>query len=226
MPYVHTQSSEPNGGRFAGASGLQDFGLAAKYKFLNKTTKRAELTAFGSVGGSRPASNYLSDYMPYSLGLGAPEFFVRAIAQYKWNKGLYLRASAVRFWRGYTKAERDYYYNNGSVYSPWMDVPNANSFTTTAGYWMLKNKLKLEANYTRLVSVSGDDIRAYNAAQPTNKVEWGRLDFSAQYYFPFIEGLGLVANHAQVISGRNTGKMSNYSLGITYQFPYKKNKVN
>ena len=221
VPYIQTKSSIPNGGRFAGASGFQDLGVALKYRFLNKETTKGEWTALGTTGFSHPVTNYLSDYMPYSLGTGAPEAMLSGILQYKWKTGPYLRGSVSHMWRGYTEAERDYYYNNGSYYTAWMDVPNAFGLNATAGYWLLQNSLKLEANYWNLQSTSGDDIRAYNAAQPTNKVMFGRVGLAAQYYFPFAKGLGVVVNHSRVTSGRNTAKMNNSSLGLTYQFSYR-----
>lgn len=222
-PYIQTKSSNPNGGRFAGVSGFQDLGIALKYRFLNKETTNGEWTALGTTGFSHPITDYLSDYMPYSLGTGAPEFLLTGILQYKWKSGPYLRGSVSHIWKGYTKAERDYYYNNGSYYTAWMDVPNAFNLNATAGYWLWKNSLKLEATYWNLQSTSGDDIRAYNAAQPTNKVIFGKVGFSAQYYFPFVKGLGVVVNHSRITSGRNTAKMNNSSLGLTYQFAYRKN---
>ncbi|NJM24547.1 MAG: hypothetical protein HC859_02460 [Bacteroidia bacterium] len=67
-------------------------------------------------------------------------------------------------------------------------------------------------------STSGDDIRKYNAAQPTNKVDLGQLGFTTQYYFKGIKGLGVLAYYSQVISGRNTAKIQNIGGGVTYQF--------
>ena len=99
-----------------------------------------------------------------------------------------------------------------------MDVPNAWTFETILGKWLFDTSLKLELSYSNLTSTSGDDIRAYNAAQPTNKVEVDRIGFSAQYYFKSIKGLGVVAYHNRVVNGRNTPKMSNTGFGLTYQF--------
>ncbi|AYN67642.1 transporter [Euzebyella marina] len=224
LPYVKTRSTEPNGGRFNGAEGLQDISFALKYKFFEKNSDVGRLRLFTTVGFSTPASNYLSDYMPYSLGFGAPELSVRGIAQYQLHKGYYVRGMVAHLWRGYTEAERDYYYNNGSYYSATMDVPNAWNFEAVVGSWFLNNSLKLELNYVGLKSTSGDDIRSYNAAQPTNKVKFDRVGFSAQYYIPSIKGLGLVAYHHRMVNGLNTAKFNNTGIGLTYQFNYLKEK--
>src|SRR5680860_1265891 len=69
LPYVKTKSSELNGGRFEGAKGFQDLMVALKYKALERPLGSGRLSLFTTVGYSTPATNYLSDYMPYSLGL-------------------------------------------------------------------------------------------------------------------------------------------------------------
>ena len=220
LPYVQTKSSEPNGGKFAGAKGLQDLSLALKYQVFEKQIGEGRLALLSTLGFSTPVSNYLSDYRPYSLGFGATEFSLRGIVQYQLNNGFYARSALAYLRRGQTEAERNYYYNNGSYYTPWMDVPNAWQYQAVLGKWMLDNSLKLEANFTGLHSVSGDDIRPYNAPQPTNKVEEQLLGASAQYYLKKPKGLGALAYYSQVIHGRNTGKSGNFGVGITYQFKF------
>lgn len=218
LPYVRTESSEPNGGRFAGARGFQDIGFAIKYRAIKKELGKGTFSALATTGFSTPFTNYLSDYRPYSIGAGAPEFSIRGIGQYEWQNGLYFRGSVAHLWRGYTEAERDYYYDNGSYYTAWMDVPNAWTYEGVFGKWFLGYSLKVELSYVGLNSTSGDDIRAYNAAQPTNKEKFDRVGLSAQYFFKSIKGLGVVAYHNRVVNGRNTPKLSNTGFGITYQF--------
>lgn len=222
LPFVKTESSDPNGGKFAGASGLQDLSVALKYQFINQLNDSGAFSALATVGFSTPASNYLPDYMPYSLGLGAPELSYRAIAQYQWRNGLYLRGAAAYLWRGYAEAEREYYYNDGGYYTPWMDVPNAVTAEGVLGLWALQNSLQLELSYFGSYSTSGDDIRSYNAPQPTNDIEMDRVGLFAHYYFPTLTGLGLVAYHNRVINGKNAAKISTTGVGVTYLFNYLK----
>ena len=219
IPYVQTHSSEPNGGKFAGARGLQDLGLDIKLNLVERTTGKGTLQVLTNVGFATPLTNYLSDYRPYSIGNGTGELNVRGILQYRTSIGFYGRGSLAYLWRGQTKAERDYYYNNGSYYTAWMDVPSALQYQLVAGKWMLDNHLKAELAYTGLHSLSGDDVRAYNAAQPTNKVHAGLLRVNAQYYFKRITGLGVLGYYGNTLSGRNTGMMQLWGGGITYQYP-------
>jgi hypothetical protein len=99
-----------------------------------------------------------------------------------------------------------------------MDVPNAWNYDVVAGIWLLENSLQLEARYIGLRSTSGDDIRKYNAAQPTNKVDEDAVAFKAQYWFKNVKGLGLLAYYTHVFNGRNVPKYSGLGGGVTYQF--------
>lgn len=221
-PYIQTRSSEPNGGRFAGAKGFQDLSIALKGKIMEKPTGTGKLAMLATLGYSTPMTNYLSDYMPYSLGFGANEWSLRGIVNYKLDMGLYIMGSFSYLWRGQTKAERDYYYNNGSYYTPWMDVPSAWNYNVALGSWLLDNSLRIETSFVGLKSTSGDDIRSYNAPQPTNKVIFGQVGFTAQYFFKNfkVKGLGVLANYSQVVNGRNSAKIQNIAGGITYQFKF------
>lgn len=218
VPYIKTESSEPNGGYFVGQEGFQDLNLALKGEIINKQVSQGKLAALVSVGYSTPITNYLSDYRPYSIGFGANELSLRGIVQYKLDMGMYVRGALAYLWRGQTKVERDYYYNNGSYYTPWMDVPSAWNYHAVAGFRTLNNSLVLEASYVGLNSTSGDDIRKYNAAQPTNEVDAGQVGFQVQHYFSKVKGLGVLGYYSQVINGKNTGKVSGFGLGATYAF--------
>lgn len=216
VPYIATKSS---GGQLAGVEGFQDLSLALKYDFLKKEIGPGQLELIGVGVFGTPVSNYLSDYMPYSLGLGAPEFTARAMAQYQFKKGIYLRSSMAYIWRGETEIERDYYYNNGSYYTTMMDVPNAFNFYGTVGTWLFNYSLRVEASYQIMNCVSGDDIRKYNSPQPTNKFEYDQVNVFAQYFFKkHLKGVGLLAYYSQMIDGRNMGEFTNYGGGVTYQF--------
>ena len=218
VPYVKTESDEPNGGQLQGVKGFQDLSLALKYEILNKELGKGKLAVLASGGYATPITNYLSDYRPYSLGNGTDEWSLRAIVQYKLNMGLYVRGMGGHLFRGQTKIERDYYYNNGSYYSRWMDVPSAWEYHGTLGVWLLDNTLKVEATYYAMTSTSGDDIRKYNAPQPTNKVNFDQVGGLAQYYLKPVKGLGVLAYYSQMLNGRNMGKYTNFGFGATYQF--------
>jgi hypothetical protein len=216
--HIKTESKEGNGGYMNGASGFQDFGVSLKALVVEKEIGTHRLRFLTNIGYSTPMTNYLSDYLPYSLGFGADEFSLRGIGQFKMFNGLYAQIAVAHLWRGQTEIERDYYYNNGSYYTNKMDVPNAWNLNGAIGMWLFDNSLKLEAGYASMKCTSGDDIRKYNAGQPTNKVEVGQVGFSTQYYFKDIKGFGLLAYYTKTISGRNMGQFTNIGGGVTYQF--------
>lgn len=222
VPHISTSSSNPNGGKFAGVSGFQDLTLAVKYRWLHKALRKGHLSSLATVGFATPISNYLSDYMPYSIGFGAPELSYRAIVQYEGNNRLYLRAAGAYVWKGYTEAERAYYYNDGSYFTPWMDVPSAITAELVLGKWLLNRALQVELSYGGQHSLSGDDIRAYNAPQPTNQVNMHRVGVFVHYYVPSVPGLGFIAYHNRVIHGRNAPEFKTVGVGATYFFNYRK----
>jgi hypothetical protein len=99
-----------------------------------------------------------------------------------------------------------------------MNVPNAVNFHGALAYWFLENKLRVEATFQSLNCLSGDDIRSYNAPQPTNKMEITQIGTWVQYYIKGEQGLGTLAYVNHTIAGRNMGKFTTLGLGITYQF--------
>ncbi len=225
LPYIATRSSEPNGGYMSGARGFQDISADLKIALLQWKTGQSKLTLLANGGFAAPASRYLSDYAPYNIGLGTTEFSARAILQYRFGWGLYLRASAAHLWRGYTTAERDYYYNNGSYYTSLMDVPHAWNYHGAIGWWLWKDALQLEINHVQLTSTSGDDIRPYNAGQPTNRVEFSQAGAKVHYYFQtFLRGWGLYAYHSRMYAGRNMGAFIQTGGGVTYLFQINPNQ--
>ncbi|PRY89578.1 transporter [Mongoliibacter ruber] len=215
LPYVSTAASA---GTQVGQSGVQDLNISLKAEWLNQQVGKGNLMFLTNTHFSTPVGNYLSDYMPFSIGAGAPELGLRGIGAYRMDNGLVFRATMAYLWRGQTEIERDYYYQDGSVYSPFMNVPNALNIHGAIGYWTLENRLRLEATYMSLNCLSGDDIRSYNRPQPTNKMEVSQIGVWTQYYINADKGLGAIAYFNHTLSGRNSGKANTIGLGLTYQF--------
>lgn len=215
LPYISTDAS---GGTQVGQSGIQDLSVSMKVDWLQQQAGRGRIFLLTNTHLSTPVGSYLSDYMPFSIGAGAPEIGMRGITGYKMDNGLVFRFAAAYLWRGQTEIERAYYYQNGSVYSTFMNVPNALNIHGAIGYWTLDKRLRLEATYMSLNCLSGDDIRSYNRPQPTNKMEVSQVGIWTQYYIKADRGFGAIAYFNQTISGRNMGKAASLGLGITYQF--------
>ena len=222
LPYVETEASR---GQMVGASGLQDFGIFVKYLPYELKKESGSLVTFISGGFSLPVSSYLSDYMPFSLGLGSQELSLRGILKYEHKSGIYLRGSYAYLHRTTTEAERDYYYADGSHYTTTMDVPNASTFDIALGGWILNKSIQLEVGYLQQSALSGDDIRRQNAGQPTNKMDMTSGNARLRYFPTILKGASIMAGYSEVFSGRNIGKSSIISGGITYQFMVKKSQL-
>src|SRR2546426_5595845 len=72
LPYVWTRASQ---GTLQGMHGLQDLTLAAKYRLLSTPfTDRGTLRAMVVGTAGIPASNYVPDFLPLSIGLASRRF--------------------------------------------------------------------------------------------------------------------------------------------------------
>ena len=215
LPWVSTKSS---GGQLKGVSGFQDFGVWVKATAIQGKEDGSGFTFHPVVGVSFPASNYLEDYGPYSLGLGAANLSLAGVLQYKLAKGPYVRGYAGYNIRGNAKIERDYYYTTHGVYSDEVDMPNAVTYAATLGTWLFNNNLQIEATYDGLNSLDGFDIRKQTEGFPANEMDFTRVGGFAHYHIPAIPGLGIIAQYTPVLTGRNVGQSTAITGGISYIF--------
>ena len=215
LPWVKTEAS---GGQVRGASGLQDWGLWVKAKALDFQAGPGKLSVHAVAGITGPASNYLPDFAPFSLGLGCVDGSLRGILQYKLDKGPYARVHAGYHLRGHCTIERDYYYTTHGVYTNKVDMPNAVTYEAALGTWLFKDHLRIEAFYNAMNSLGGYDIRRQDAGFPSNEMDMTRVGGFIQYYLPFVKGLGVLASGNYVLTGRNVGQSTAITGGITYQF--------
>ncbi len=222
LPYISTSAS---GGQMAGVSGFQDFSVFAKYKIINLEKTSGSFQTFGTVGYSLPATSYLSDYMPLNLGLGTNELSARVIIKYEHKSGLYLRGSFAYLYRTTTEAERDFYYADKGIYTSTMDVPNTTTVDGALGAWLFDRSIQLEVGAVKNTAQSGDDIRRQNAPQPTNKMDMTHLNAGIRFFPKFLKGFSIIAGYTQVVAGRNVGKSTILTGGLTYQFSTKKQKA-
>lgn len=215
LPWVKTEASA---GQVNGAKGIQDWGLWVKGEVAKIEAGKGNLTIHAVLGLTGPASNYLPDYAPFSLGLGCLDGTARGIVQYKIDNGPYLRIQGGYHLRGECTVERNYYYTTQSVYSDKVDMPDAVSYGANLGWWFFKESLKIEAAYDGMKSFGGFDIRRQDAGFPSNKMIFTRVGGSVQYYFPFLHGLGVFASGNYILTGRNVGQSTGFTGGVTYFF--------
>lgn len=213
-PWVKTESSD---GYIKGVSGFQDWGIWLKGNAFDVDAGPGNFTFLATAGLTGPFSNYLSDYAPYSLGLNCLDLSVRGIARYKLNSGPYLRGTFAYQLRGNSTVERDYYYTTHGVYSDEVDMPNAINYGASLGSYFFGEALRIEATFEGFNTLGGFDIRRQDAGFPSNNMEFTRVGGLAQFHAG-ATGLGLIASYSQVLTGRNVGKSTMLSGGITYVF--------
>src|SRR4051812_28774690 len=71
LPYVKTKASA---GQMHGMEGVQDLSLWVKWLPLQKELGKGTLSVFALGGYALPASNYVADFLPMSIGLHTNTF--------------------------------------------------------------------------------------------------------------------------------------------------------
>lgn len=214
LPYVWTQASA---GNLKWQNGIQDASAWIKYRFLNKSG----LSLHAIVGGSIPASNYIPDFLPMSIGMQAKTATGRFMASYRHQTGIYITSSAAYTLRSKIKIDRDSYQADGRVYNTnEVSVPNAYDFSARVGY--LKKAIQAEGFIEHGACDGGDYIRRNDMPFPTNNMKGTTLGVYAKFQ---PKNFGVNARASHVISGENAGQSTAFSVGVLYQFRYLKSET-
>ncbi|QJW91232.1 hypothetical protein HNV11_18555 [Spirosoma taeanense] len=212
LPYVWTSTSA---GNLMGQKGIQDISAWLKVKAF----KAQGFSLHAIVGGSLPVGNYVPDFLPMSIGLQCQTFTGRLLANYKNPKtGLYLTAHGSYGWRSNIRVDRDAYLANGRLYNTnEVGVPNIYDAAIRLG--VLRRQWQTEVFAERSACMSGDNIRRNDMPFPTNNMQatvvgwYGKLQ---------PRNVGVNARVGYVTNGRNVGQSTSYSVGVLYQFSFKK----
>lgn len=210
LPYVKTDASQ---GNLMGQQGLQDASL-----FLKVKSKAFHgITAHGVVGFSVPISNYVPDFMPMSIGIGAKSFIVRGIISYSFPKHLYVNSSIAYQARSQVKVDRDAYLAGPKLYQTnQVAVPDAFDAAFRFGYLKKDNQLELFAEH--FSCTTGDDIRRNDMPFLTNDMTMTSVGIYGKYQ---PKSIGLNARIAYVVDGQNMGQSTSLSIGLLYLFKIK-----
>ena len=79
LPYVKTSASASY---LSGQSGLQDLSAWLKYRIIENKSHLGDIKLFATLGGSIPTTNYIADFLPFSIGLHAKTASGRLIINY------------------------------------------------------------------------------------------------------------------------------------------------
>ena len=205
VPYVRTNASQ---GNLLGQKGFQDASIWLKAKAYSKHG----LSLHGVVGFSTPISNYVLDFMPMSIGLGAKSLITRGIITYDLPKHLYVNGSIAYQMRSHVKADRDAYLSGGKMYQTnQVAVPDAFDAALRIGY--LKKDNQLELFVETFSCTKGDDIRRNDMPFMTNDMTMTTVGVYGKYQ---PKHLGVNARLSYVVDGQNVGQSLGLSLGLLY----------
>ena len=180
--------------------GLQDITALLKFKSYTREIGTSILDVLGVVSFSTPVSNYETN-----TGLG----YIIAIGN-RATKGTALGVVHLKTASGvFATGQVGYSLRSG-------DVPNALLGEAKVGYAGPKNYVEAYASFQE--SHGGTDIteNGFDGTFTSTRVNYLRLGASA--YRPITNGFGLTLGASTYVAGRNIGKSTGYSAGITYNF--------
>lgn len=210
IPYVKTDASQ---GNLMGQEGWQDASVFVK----TKTKAYHGITAHGVVGFSVPVTNYVPDFMPMSIGLGAKTLVVRGILSYALPKHLYVNSSIAYQARSQVKVDRDAYLAGSKLYQTnQVAVPDAFDAALRLGYLKKDNQLEVFAEH--FSCTKGDDIRRNDMPFLTNDMTMTTVGMYGKYQ---PKSIGVNARVAYVVDGQNLGQSTTVSIGLLYLFKVK-----
>jgi hypothetical protein len=218
LPYISNSSSA---GTLTGKKGFQDFSVEAKYKAYSRSKKQFTVSLFAGAGFSVPATKYVPDFLPYSIGLGSKTATVRIIAHTTFKQHVFFTAQAAYTAKSNITVDRITYYSDGQRYTNQMRVPNMWSGSVRAGYD--NSRIRADVFYMFGNSETGSDIRRNDMPLPTNKMDMQTIGVNGLFWVPKLNGLGLLVAAKSTIAGRNVGKSFTWMTGLQYFFtPFKK----
>ena len=212
VPYVWTGSSDSY---LQGQRGLQDLSVFLKYEIVKKALAGGEFKVQATGGASMPLTDYVPDFLPFSIGLQSKTASLRGILNFTHGSGLYITAQAGHSWRSRIEIDRDsYLYNYELQYTNEVPVPNV--FDATGRLGFINRKVQAELNFDYFSGLSGDDIRYNDMPFPTNKMRAATAGIFAKYFI--WKGLAVQAAAGKVLNGRNVGQSTTFSGGFTWFF--------
>jgi hypothetical protein len=218
LPHIDNRSSA---GTTTGKKGWQDFSLDAKYRLAHLHRGAVALNLFVGGGISVPATNYVPDFLPYSIGLGSKTATGRLIAHAVVKNHLFFTVQGGYTAKSNIKVDRITYYNDGQRYTNEMPVPNMWGGSAAAGYD--NERFRADIYYSFGRGETGSDIRRNDMPMPFNKMQRSAIGFNGLLWVPWVKGLGLLVSVDNTLTGRNMGKALTWMGGLQYFFtPFKK----
>lgn len=190
----------PSEGFTNSRQGFQDATALLKFKSYSREIGSSILDLLGVVSVSTPVSNYQTNTgYGYIIAIGnhATKYSAVGIAHLKTSSGVFATGQV-----GYSLRTGE--------------VPNALIGEAKIGYAGPKNYIEGYASFQE--SNGGTDIseQGFTGFFPSTRVNYIRVGASA--YRPITNGFGLTLGASTYVAGRNIGKSTGFSAGVTYNF--------
>jgi hypothetical protein len=212
IPYVTTK---PSAGTLHGNKGIQDLSLFLKWRFFQKKMGYGRLSLFGIGGVSFPASNYVVDYLPLSIGLHSKTASARIMGDYERNN-LFVTGSATYTYRNNITIDRDSYYGTQLILSDEVRMYDAMNYNIRAGY--RSQRLIAEIVFNNWRTLGGYDITRNNMPFPNNKMKATTIGVNFKYVLPPLPQLSIVVGGNTTVKGMNMGQSTTVDASIFYVF--------
>ncbi|HEY4062547.1 MAG TPA: hypothetical protein VGM30_11630 [Puia sp.] len=209
-PYVTTNASA---GTLHGQHGIQDLSAWIKWLALEQNLGNGVFSLYALGGASVPLTNYISDYLPLSIGLHSKTVSGRLLADYQVGN-FFATASATYTFRNDITIDRNSYYTTDLHLTNKVDMPNMWSFNFRTGY--RSDRWILEAVLSNMTTIGGFDIRKNDMPFPSNKMNATMAGAHFKYNFNAVQGLSLTGGGNYTIAGRNVGQATAFDIGVFY----------
>jgi hypothetical protein len=214
LPYVKTKASA---GTLHGVDGVQDLGLALKYKVWQKNIFNGKMAVFGVAGFSFPVTSYVADYQPLAIGMRSNNVTLRVIGDFEVNHFFFTGAAAYIL-RSNITIDRDQYYTTELHNTNKVEMPNVANFHVRLGY--RGNTIGAEAVFMNLTTLGGFDITRNNMPFPSNRMNATSGGINLKCNPRALPGLSIMAGSSYVLTGRNVGQSLAFSGGLFYVFDF------
>jgi hypothetical protein len=213
LPYVWTDASQ---GVLSGMSGVQDATLAVKYQMLDTPfTGVGAMRAMAVASASTPVSDYVPDFLPMSIGLGSNRLAARLTLGFQAKQGWFLDSSGAYTWRGNVGLDRSSYYTDGQLFlSDEVAMPDVFDYRISAGY--RSPRFNIPVSFIQQFTRGGGDIRRQDMPFVSNRMDYSRLEATAQYWTGKGRNLGVQLGAAYTVDGRNVGRATTLLAGLLY----------
>jgi len=98
-------------------------------------------------------------------------------------------------------------------------MPDMTTFNGSIGIY--KKYLIAEAMVDNMTTLGGFDMRKNDMPFPSNRMNSTSVGVHAKYTFPFYSNVSVVAGGDYVLTGRNEGQATTFSIGAFYAFYVK-----